>query len=385
MMHSKINIIGCGLSGMITALSLAKRGINSTIIEKNNVNDPSFFNDVRTTAITSSSKYFFQSIGIWTEIEQYVGAINEIYVADNKSELMIHFSSHMLENEEIMGYIVENKDFKKCLLELARANSYIKIIDNSSYELVENNDHECVIVVNESIKLNSDLLIVCDGSNSVIRQKYFTPKFEKTYKQNALTFIVGHENNHEGTAVEHFMPLGPFAILPLKDQHLSSVVWTIDSAMNNAILNLSEEEFLYLVQENFGKFLGNIAIKSKIASFPLKAYVTDKYYNNKIVLVADCAHIIHPLAGQGLNQGIKDIEALISNIFKFGINDISLENYQNERERDNAAMFEITDTLNAIFSNNSKILHLARQLGFSAIENISPLKKLFIKYAMGKR
>ena len=155
--------------------------------------------------------------------------------------------------------------------------------------------------------------------------------------------------------------------------------------MKDAVLNLPKDEFLYVVQQNFGQFLGNINIKSEIASFPLRAYSTNKYYNKRIVLVADSAHVIHPLAGQGLNQGIKDIEALVSNILEFGVNAHSLEIYQNMRKNDNNAMLEITDTLNSIFSNNSKILHTTRQFGFKAVEKISAFKKLLIKYAMGRR
>jgi len=181
------------------------------------------------------------------------------------------------------------------------------------------------------------------------------------------------------------MPTGPFAILPLKDQNFSSVVWTIKSDMKDAVLNLPKDEFLHMVQKNFGLFLGDIIIKSEIASFPLRAYSTNKYYNKRIVLVADSAHVIHPLAGQGLNQGIKDIESLASNILEFGANTHSLETYQNMRKNDNNAMLEITDTLNTLFSNNSRILHTVRQFGFKAAEKVSPFKKLLIKYAMGRR
>ncbi len=383
-----ITIIGCGLSGMITALSFAARGINSTIIERQNIRllyDQSFFNDIRTTALTDSSKKFFETIGIWDNIAEISGPINDIYVADNKASEMVHFASHELKDEQVMGYLVENKDFKKSLLAQVLANRHITIIDNSSYEVKENNDHKCILTINGTLDQECDLLVVCDGSNSSTRQKYFSSETYKPYSQHALTFIVQHEKPHDGTAVEHFIPTGPFAILPLKNQNFSSVVWTIKSDINNAILNLPDDEFLYIVQQNFGQFLGNISIKSEIASFPLKAYATNKYYNKRIVLVADSAHVIHPLAGQGLNQGIKDIQSLVNIIFEFGVSNQSLEKYQNTRKSDNNAMLEITNILNSLFSNNSKIFHAARQLGFRAIEKIPPFKKLLIKYAMGRR
>ena len=383
-MNPRVTIIGCGLSGMITALCLSARGINSTIIEHQNVHNQSFFNDIRTTALTESSKKFFDDSGIWDEIDQISGPINDIYVADNKASQMLHFASNELKETQILGYLVENKEFKKTLLAHVLVNKHITIIDNSRYEVKENSNNKCILTLNETDH-ECDLLIVCDGSNSSTRQKYFSSEINKSYSQYALTFIVQHKKSHEGTAVEHFMPTGPFAILPLKNQHFSSVVWTIKSEMKDAVLNLPKDEFLYIIQQNFGQFLGEITIKSEVASFPLRAYGTNKYYNKRIALVADSAHIIHPLAGQGLNQGIKDIQSLVSNIFEFGVNTHSLETYQNERKNDNNAMFEITDTINTIFSNNSQIFHLARQFGFKAIEKISPFKKLLIKYAMGQR
>ncbi|GAB4164094.1 MAG: hypothetical protein Tsb006_3530 [Rickettsiaceae bacterium] len=233
--------------------------------------------------------------------------------------------------------------------------------------------------------MEADLLIVCDGSNSLIKQKYFSSEIDKLYSQYAITFIVRHEKPHEGTAVEHFMPSGPFAILPLKDQHLSSIVWTVRSEMKGALLKLPQEEFLYLVQQNLGDFLGRVNLQSEAAAFPLKAYSTSKYFNKKIALVADSAHVIHPLAGQGLNQGIKDIHSLVTNILKHGACKFALGRYEESRKSDNKTMLEITDTLNALFATNSKLLHASRQLGFKAIGKISPFKKLLIKYAMGKR
>ncbi len=379
-----ITVIGCGLSGMITALSFAARGINSTIIERQNIESPSFFNDIRTTALTDSSKVFFKKLGIWEKIASISGPINDIYVADNKAPEMVHFASNELQVGQVMGYLVENKNFKKLLLTEVLTNKHITIIDNSSYEVKENNNNKCILTLNGSVH-ECDLLVVCDGSNSQTRQKYFSCETNKPYTQYALTFIVQHEKPHEGSAVEHFMPTGPFAILPLKDQNFSSVVWTIKSDMKDAVLNLPKDEFLHMVQQNFGLFLGDITIKSEIASFPLRAYSTNKYYNKRIVLVADSAHVIHPLAGQGLNQGIKDIESLASNILEFGANTHSLETYQNMRKNDNNAMLEITDTLNTLFSNNSRILHTVRQFGFKAAEKVSPFKKLLIKYAMGRR
>ncbi len=383
--NNNITITGCGLSGMISALALASNNIPSTIIEKKSCKDKSFFSDVRTTALTDSSRKFFEEIRIWGKISDFVGPINDIYVVDNKSPEMLHFASSDLEDGEIMGYLIQNTDFKKILYELVSSNKLINVIQNCSYEITENTVDGCSLILNDGEEYKSDLLLVCDGRYSTARQQFFSSNIEKTYAQCALTFIVHHAKPHEGTAVEHFMPTGPFAILPLKDQKRSSIVWTIDADMKDLLENLPKDEFQEIVQDNFGEFLGEIEVEGKVAGFPLKAYETDKYFNKRIVLIADTAHVIHPLAGQGLNQGIKDISCFIKLLSEYGITDLMLDQYQTMRKTDNSNMLEITDTINAIFSNKSKFLQAGRSLGFQTIEKVPPFKKLLIKYAMGRR
>lgn len=384
-MHPNITILGSGLSGMLTALAFAKHNMPTTIIESRSSKHKDFFKDVRTTALTLSSKKFFEDIEIWKDLVQIAGALNDIYVADNKAPEMLHFASEDLEDGELMGHLVENSHFKKLLFELVTKNKLINLLEDHSYDIKQNTEDGCKLVLNHKLQYECDLLIVCDGMNSKARQKYFSSAIEKSYNQHAITFIVQHEKPHEGTAVEHFMHSGPFAILPLKDQYLSSVVWTISSEKKDAIMNLPSDELEYLVQQNFGDFLGKITIKSDAAAFPLKFYETKQYYNKKIILIADTAHIMHPLAGQGLNQGIKDIACLIESILEYGVSNLALKQYQKARQADNSNMLEITDTINALFSNKSTMLHGARQIGFKAIEEVPLFKKLLVKYAMGRR
>lgn len=385
MSSNNITIAGCGLSGMISALALASHNISSTIIESKSSEDKGFFSDIRTTALTDSTKKFFQEIGIWDRIYDFVGPINDIYVVDNKSTEMLHFASSELGQGEIMGYLIQNTHFKKILFELVSANKLITIIQNRSYRINENTSDGCTITTSDGKNYKSDLLLVCDGRHSEAKKLFFSSDIEKTYDQCALTFIVHHEKPHEGTAVEHFMPTGPFAILPLKDQKRSSIVWTVDSSMRKLLEKLPKDEFTQIVQDNFGEFLGKVKIEGKIEGFPLKAYQTNKYFNKSIVLIADTAHIIHPLAGQGLNQGIKDISCFVKLLLECGITESMLKQYQDLRKTDNSNMLEITDTINTVFSNNSRILKVCRSLGFQVIEKILPFKKVLIKYAMGKR
>ena len=385
MLPNNITIAGCGLSGMISALALASYDIPSTIIERKSSVDKDFFSDIRTTALTNSTKKFFQEIGIWDRIADFAGPINDIYVVDNKSPEMLHFASSELKQGEIMGYLIQNTELKRILFELVSANKLITITQNCSYQINDNTASGCTITTSDGKESKSDLLLVCDGRHSVARRLFFSSDIEKTYDQCALTFIVHHEKSHEGTAIEHFIPTGPFAILPLRDQKRSSIVWTVDSDMKELLEKLPKDEFTEIVQDNFGEFLGEVKIEGEVAGFPLRAYQTDKYFNKRIVLIADTAHIIHPLAGQGLNQGIKDISCFIKLLLEYGITDSMLEQYQYLRKTDNSNMLEITDTINAVFSNNSRLLRAGRSFGFQIIEKIPPFKKLLIKYAMGKR
>ncbi|XVN41250.1 MAG: 2-octaprenyl-6-methoxyphenyl hydroxylase [Rickettsia endosymbiont of Argas persicus] len=368
-------ILGCGLSGMLTALAFAKKGIETTIFESKSIKSSAFFNDIRTTALTPSSKDFLSSIDVWQELEEFAAEMKDVYVVDNKSPEILE-----LQADSSLGYVIPNNDFKKILLSKVVDNPLITLIDNKEYQEVISRSEYSVVKFNDKTQVKCDLLIVCDGVNSKVRSHYFANEIEKPY-QTALVFNIKHEKPHENCAMEHFMPLGPFALLPLKDQYASSVVWSTSAEQADLIMNLPIEEVRFLTQRNAGNSLGKITINSKISSFSLKARIANRYFHNKIVLIADSAHVVHPLAGQGLNQGIKDIETLINIVNK----NLPLSEYQESRQADNFIMYKLTDELNNIFSNHSKSLRRLRQIGFKAINNFKPVKNLITSYAMGKR
>jgi len=370
-------ILGCGLSGMLTALSFAKKGIETTIFESKSVKSSEFFKDIRTTALTPSSKNFLSSIDIWKELEEFTAGMKDVYVVDNKAAEILELQN---EDDSLLGYVVKNSDFKKILLSKITNNPLLRLVDNSQYqEVISHSDHS-IVTFKDDKQIKCNLLIICDGANSKVRSHYFANEIEKPY-QTALTFNIKHEKPHENCAMEHFLPLGPFALLPLKDQYASSVVWSTSASQASLILNLPIEEVRFLTQRNAGNSLGKITIDSEMSSFPLKARIANRYFHNKMVLIADTAHIVHPLAGQGLNQGIKDIETLSTIISNNG----ALQEYQKLRQDDNFIMYKLTDELNNIFSNYSQNLRCLRQIGFKAINNFKPIKNLITSYAMGRR
>jgi 2-octaprenyl-6-methoxyphenol hydroxylase len=430
---TKIVILGSGFSGMLTALSLAKVGFSTIILESMACDDSKFLHDVRTTALTAESKYFLIKLGLWPLIDKIASPILDVYVVDNKSPQILHFAQnlinrppHKLSNErgfegdtaagsaahfrfvsdsstgskykssaevefversntEALGYIVKNSEFKKILLETVQNNPLITLIDKCSDYNIHSQESGNNIYLADGTFISCQLLILCNGRGSKIHSSYFSAEISKPYLQNALTFNVWHQQSHEGTAVEHFLPSGPFAILPLKGGNHSSIVWTLPKNYATLLQNLPTDEFEYMVQRNFGDFLGALKIDSEIANFPLRAYLTRKYYHNHVVLVADSAHIIHPLAGQGLNQGIKDIQMLTDLINSRNIDQEMLAEYQELRQTDNKLMYLITDNINRIFSNNVPSLKFLRRAALLAAEHISFVKVELLKYAMGRR
>lgn len=382
-----IVILGAGLSGLISALSLAQTDYKITLVEYKNINAKDFYQDPRSTAITSYSRKFFQNIGIYEHLKPFTEPINNIYVVNNKSPSMISFASS---SDDKMGELILNNKFKEILLLQAKSHKNIEIIDQANYEDITSNKDQSIIKIksnktNNTWLIQADLTLVCDGIHSKAKKKFFQSSISRQYNQTAITFTVNHEKHHEGTAVEHFMQGGPFAILPLKGGYQSSVVWTMPTAKAKALLKIDQGEFRYILQSDFGPFLGNVDIEGPVAAFPLSAWLANKYYYNRILLIADSAHRIHPLAGQGLNQGLKDIECLKEILMHNAISDRALKEYNDKRYSDNHIMLEITDQLNRIFEPESKILEKIRTIGFKIIENTPMLKKQLTKYAAGAR
>lgn len=376
-----IIITGAGLSGMITALAFASKNIKTTILESQSIDDEKFYSDLRTTALTPASRQFLNNINIWAEIETISSKMLDIYVVDNKAPEILHF----FKDKEALGYIVKNSEFKKLLASIVKSSPFITIIDQCNYNKVSSYIDHSLLHLNTNDTLKCDLLIICDGYNSKAKQPFFSSIIEKYYNQTALIFNIQHEKDHENCAVEHFMQSGPLATLPLFNQKDSSVVWTVAEKQASLLKSLPIAEFEYILQKNCGNALGKIIINSDIRAFPLKARLTNKYYHNKLVLLADSAHIIHPLAGQGLNLGMKDIKSLVELVNSSDTKQETLQKYQASRKDDNLAMYAITDGLNSIFSNDSKALWYLRRTGLKMINNFKPLKNLLLHYAMGQR
>jgi 2-octaprenyl-6-methoxyphenol hydroxylase len=244
------------------------------------------------------------------------------------------------------------------------------------------------VTLGDGATIAASLLVAADGARSKLRERAGIATHGWDYDQSGIVVTVGHERDHHGRAEEHFLPAGPFAILPLKGAR-SSLVWTENRAEAARIVALNEDEFHLELEQRFGLHLGEIKALDKPRAFPLGYFVARSFIGERLALVGDAAHVIHPIAGQGLNMGLKDIAALaevIVDAARLGIDlgqaDV-LERYQRWRRFDTMAMGLATNSLNLLFSNKSTLLRSVRDIGLGLVDRMPPLKSLFIRQAAG--
>lgn len=390
-MDTEIIIIGGGLTGLLISNILEKMKISNIILEKRNIGRfISNLNEGRVLAITQENKKLLEKYDLWDLVSSNSGPIEQIRVTDQYSPMFLHFDNTYVNNENL-GYMTSANDLMALLYSNLKNAQYSKIIEEIDLDDVVNNENDVSVLVKGQGRFNGKLLIAADGKNSYIREKFKFATFDIDYKQTAIVCNVSHEKNHNNIAHEIFLPSGPFAILPIMGGYKSAIVWTESSKYINTILSLSEARFTQELNKRFTDFLGPISLESKIFHYPLSAKITKKYFLNRVCLVGDAAHYIHPIAGQGFNQAMRDIKSLTELIdlhhsTKMDIGSkILLESYQNSRMIDNASMLIFTDVIHRIFSNNVPILRNLRKLGLFMINKSQILQTKFMKYAMGKR
>ena len=239
---------------------------------------------------------------------------------------------------------------------------------------------------------DTKLLVAADGARSSIRERAGIAVHGWDYPQASIVTTVRHERDHEGRAEEHFLPAGPFAILPLKRDstgHRSSIVWTEDAREAARIVALGDHGFHAELEKRFGLHLGDIAAVGPRRAFPLGLHVARAFVAERVALIGDAAHVIHPIAGQGLNMGLKDVAALaevVADAARLGLDPgspVTLDRYQRWRRFDTVAMGVATDGLNRLFSNRSDVLRAVRDVGLGVVDRLPQLKQMFIHEAAG--
>ena len=372
---------------MVLALSLTRRGIPVAIIEKNKKSKLSNINDLRTSAISQGSSRILTNLNIWNKIGNKAQLINSILVKDEKMS-EIKFDSEST-SEGPLGYIIENKILKEFVFKELTKNDLIDIYYDVEIQEIENKRQDVVKLKTNKGIFESYLLVGADGRYSKIRELSSFKYFYNDYNQRALVFNISHEQNHNSSAVEYFFPSGPLALLPMKNkkQKMSSVVWTIENSMQ---IDLKRKNtFLKEFEKRYNGHFGKILNFSKPVPYNLNVFYCYNYFKNRIILVGDACQAIHPIAGQGLNLGIRDAYILANNLeegLSLGIDfgdGLLLEKYSRQRSIDKNLLVQSTHNLNKLFSNNTFFLSAIRKMGLRIFNQSMFLKKQSMLFAMG--
>jgi 2-octaprenyl-6-methoxyphenol hydroxylase len=386
---AELVIAGAGLTGMLLAIACAGAGLEVVIVDPQ---DPAAMLgegfDGRTSAIAYGSRLVFDGIGLWPEIAAEAEPIREIRVADDDSPLFLHYDSHDLGGDTPLGYIVENRVLRRALLERARALPNLRLLAPNRVHAIETSATGAVAVIDGGERLQTRLVAAADGMNSPLRQAAGIRATTWRYRQTAIVATVAHARPHGGIAVEHFLPAGPFAILPMRG-NFSSIVWTEDADLAPAILGLPEAEFVSELRARFGDYLGAIEPVGPRFHYKLTLMQAERYVARRLALVGEAAHVIHPIAGQGLNIGIRDVAALAELIVdqrRLGLDigdESALRQYERWRRFDAVLLAAVTDSLNRLFSNTIPPIRLARDVGLAIVHRLPPVKRLLMHHAMG--
>ncbi len=386
--RTELAVVGGGLVGMTLAIALADAGIEVVVIDRE---DPATMLaepfDGRTTAIAFGSQQVLAAIGVWPYVASAAEPILEIRVADGGSPLFLHYDHRDL-GAAPLGWIVENRVLRRGLMARAASLPALRHWAPLAVERVERDGLGASLHLADGRRLLAELVAAADGRNSPLRRAAGIGVVEWDYPQRSIVCTVRHAAPHRGIAVEHFLPAGPFAILPMTESR-SSIVWTEQAALVPRIMALDPPGFLAELSRRFGDFLGALEVVGPRWAYPLSLLHAERYTAERLALVGEAAHVIHPIAGQGLNLGIRDAAALAEALVearRLGL-DLghaeALARYERWRRLDNFTLAAVTDGLNRLFSNTVPPLQLARDLGLAAIDRLPPVKRFFMRHAMG--
>ena len=391
--HTDVAIVGAGLVGGTLACALSSNGIGTVVIDRlepDTMIAPKF--DGRASAIALSSQRLLKMVGVWQHLDEHAGPIKEIRVSDGESLFFLHFDHDDI-GPEPLGFMLENRFLRAAIAKEMRGHrETLSVIAPATIEKMTAGVDSVVLSLDDGRDITARLAVSAEGRKSMLREWAGIPVTGWQYEQTAIVATIAHERSHDCIAHERFLAAGPFAILPLTDEggmHRSSLVWTERSDTADAYMALSDDEFLTEIAERIDGFLGDLRLLGPRFSHPLGLQYASRYCAGRLALVGDAAHGIHPIAGQGLNLGLRDVAALTESIVdsvQLGL-DLAhpegLSRYEQWRRSDNLLMATVTDGLNRLFSNDVAPVQLARDVGLAAVNRIPPLKRMFMRHAMG--
>jgi 2-octaprenyl-6-methoxyphenol hydroxylase len=382
---------GAGFAGLALAIALRQTLGQSFAVT---VADPSLdrghAGDARASAIAAAARRLFETIGIWDAVAADAQPILDMVVTDSKlgdaiRPVFLTFAGDVAPGEPF-AHMVENAPLFDALS--AKAKDVGVDLRPAAVADFEVMPASVAVRFSDSKSMSSRLLVAADGARSSIRERAGIQCMGWSYGQSGIVTTVAHERDHGGRAEEHFLPAGPFAILPLKGRR-SSIVWTEDASEAERIIALPDAEFHAELEKRFGLRLGSIEAVGPRQAYPLGLSVARSFVADRLALVGDAAHVIHPIAGQGLNLGLRDVAALAEAVVdaaRLGLDPgdaTVLDRYQRWRRFDTMSMGVATDGLNRLFSNRSDVLRFVRDVGLGLVERAPALKEMFIREAAG--
>jgi 2-octaprenyl-6-methoxyphenol hydroxylase len=389
---------GGGLVGPTLALALNQVGLSVAIVDASRPAEtlaPSF--DGRAFAIAFASYRMWRALGLGETLDAVAQPIERIMVTDGEvggaragpSLLHLHFDrAELTEHDEPLGLMLEARHVRQALDAAIRATPSIKMIQPMSLTAIARDAAGVTATLSDGRRLRAPLLVGADGRRSFVRGAVGIRTIGWDYPVTAIVATIQHEKPHGAVAHEYFLPNGPFAILPLKGER-SNIVWAEPRAAADALLKMPEADFLAELRKRFGDFLGELSLEGPRFGYPLSLQLAERMIDQRIALAGDSAHGIHPLAGQGLNLGLKDCATLaecIADGVGVGLDpgDVSiLERYQRWRRFDNITMALGMEFFDKLFSNSFAPLRAARRLGLGAVNAVGPARRFFMKYAGG--
>ncbi|WP_254444358.1 MULTISPECIES: FAD-dependent monooxygenase [unclassified Ruegeria] len=390
---SDILIVGGGLNGPALALALAQTGHSVTVIDAltEKVRKNAAF-DGRAYALALASQRLLDAIGIWERVEDHAQPMLEIKVTDGHagagpSPFFMHFDHAEIE-EGPMGYMVEDRHLRRAFLDAMAVEPRITLVNGTSVTAQQIDTSGASVTLEDGQTLTGRVLVGCDGRNSGTAVRAGIKRTGWDYGQTALVCAIEHDLPHHGIAHQFFMPPGPLAILPLTGNR-SSIVWSETREAAQQINALSDDAYLEVLRPRFGDFLGDIRLAGDRFTYPLNLTIANAFIAGRLALVGDAAHGMHPIAGQGLNAGLRDVGALAEVLTLAGRRgeDIGsvlvLERYQEWRRFDTASLAMATDVFNKLFSNDNPLLRLGRDIGMGIVGSLPGLRRGFVREAAG--
>lgn len=389
-----ILIVGGGLNGPALGLALAQGGLRVVVVDARPAParaEAGF--DGRAYALAIASQRLLAGIGVWPALAGQVQPILQIKASDGRpgqgpAPFFLTFDAAEIE-EGPMGFMVEDRHLYAAFLAAMAAQPGLTLLSGEVVAAQEVDASGVTVTLASGRRLRAGVLLGCDGRGSGTAARAGIRRQGWGYGQTALVTAVHHARDHQGIAQQFFMPSGPLAILPLPGGHHSSIVWSEAEAAAEAIQALDDADYLAALQPRFGDFLGEISLAGARFTYPLSLSLAERFVAPRVALVGDAAHGVHPIAGQGLNLGLRDVGALAQVLVEaarrgedIGALDV-LERYERWRRFDSTALALGMDTVNRLFSNDNPLLRAGRDLGLGLVNALPGLRRGFIRQAAG--